>query len=723
MAASFLTSPAAWSHSTSGSPSDNISTAPAGSNRKLVVTLGVEDADTLSVTTMQVGGQNPDVTHSPVDTNQTTQEARIRSFEWFDSTIDAMSGVALTYADTAFISPIGITHYWLQGVTQISADQFAATITGGALTNVCTVTSVVSESGDMVVGVAVSSDDTWDVTNPGGWDGLGNIVEDETNANYYVGLASSADITQSQYDITFDTTDNVRAAVEILVHAQAATAPDFSSAPTVTSQSTTTYNLQCTADSDCTFYQVCLKHDATAPSVAQIKSGLDSNDNAAPGSGSTSLTASMVAAPAVATLAAPINDIYMVLSNGGGDSPVYSLLGRILDAPTGKQYVEVSVKEIAGATRANPCVITSTAHGFATGQSVRIFNVGGMTELNDGGNKSLTPDDGLLYYSATPVDADSFSLDDIDSSAYTTYTSGGYVTPGFSVFEAASPDVVDGDLAIADTATDPDGYVVTFNADGTLEYAAGGDESRQAVEIDVYDVSAGASVGAQTYYFNNRPPELSGGPIPPQDWPVGDTASIDLSAYIYDLEGDSISWSVTNLPSGMGYDGSLVSGTPDAEDSGSANVTAQDAIGDSAVFTFQWAATIPPEEQLVQSKRVKGMRAVRYFITIDGERIEIRHPDEAVTLVEQYERDKLKQNKIRRVITDSIKLQSTDIPIRTRERYVQRAIQVDKKSGERIRYAQKHNRKISVELRDRVRFVQEDKPQEDVLERILRRRG
>jgi hypothetical protein len=68
---------------------------------------------------------------------------------------------------------------------------------------------------------------------------------------------------------------------------------------------------------------------------------------------------------------------------------------------------------VTGATKADPCVITSTAHGLSTGDRIRIASVGGMVELND------------ADYTVEVVDANSFSLVGIDSSAFTTWTSGG----------------------------------------------------------------------------------------------------------------------------------------------------------------------------------------------------------------------------------------------------------------------------------------------------------
>lgn len=70
--------------------------------------------------------------------------------------------------------------------------------------------------------------------------------------------------------------------------------------------------------------------------------------------------------------------------------------------------------DVEGATKASPCVVTSTAHGLATGDKIRIASVVGMVELNQN------------EYTIVKVDADSFQLAGTDSSSYTTYSSGGY---------------------------------------------------------------------------------------------------------------------------------------------------------------------------------------------------------------------------------------------------------------------------------------------------------
>lgn len=68
---------------------------------------------------------------------------------------------------------------------------------------------------------------------------------------------------------------------------------------------------------------------------------------------------------------------------------------------------------ISGATKDNPCQITSTNHSLLTGAIIVINLVNGMTQLNGG------------VYTVTVVDANNFTLDGIDSTGYSTYTNGG----------------------------------------------------------------------------------------------------------------------------------------------------------------------------------------------------------------------------------------------------------------------------------------------------------
>jgi hypothetical protein len=83
----------------------------------------------------------------------------------------------------------------------------------------------------------------------------------------------------------------------------------------------------------------------------------------------------------------------------------------------GAEYAS-TLATITGATKANPCVITATGHGFSTGDIVTISSVVGMVQLNTN------------RYKIVVIDANSFSLKDlfgnpVDSTAFGTYVSGG----------------------------------------------------------------------------------------------------------------------------------------------------------------------------------------------------------------------------------------------------------------------------------------------------------
>lgn len=73
-------------------------------------------------------------------------------------------------------------------------------------------------------------------------------------------------------------------------------------------------------------------------------------------------------------------------------------------------------RTITLATRTNPVVITSAAHGFSNGDRVRIRSVGGMTQLNNN------------TYTVTAATAATFALSGVNGTGYSNYTSGGNVT-------------------------------------------------------------------------------------------------------------------------------------------------------------------------------------------------------------------------------------------------------------------------------------------------------
>lgn len=76
-----------------------------------------------------------------------------------------------------------------------------------------------------------------------------------------------------------------------------------------------------------------------------------------------------------------------------------------------------AAKVISGITKADPCVVTSTAHGLSVGAVVVFSDIVGMTELNG------------MAGVVTAQDTNTITLGGIDSTGFTTYGSGGNATP------------------------------------------------------------------------------------------------------------------------------------------------------------------------------------------------------------------------------------------------------------------------------------------------------
>ncbi len=294
--------------------------------------------------------------------------------------------------------------------------------------------------------------------------------------------------------------------------------------------------------------------------------------------------------------------------------------------PTGKQDVTISRLEVTGATQANPVRVTVASHGWSTGQQIRISEVAGMTEINS------DSDDLDDVHTITVVDANNVDLDGVDGTGYGMYTSGGYAHPGYSLFEGASPGIIDGDIARVDSTTDPDAYAITFNPDGTLSYAAGGDDSRQAIVLDVWDVSVGAFAGEATFYFNNVAPSLIGDPIPFQDWSKDIAIDpIDLTDYIEDFEGDSFTSVIAGGPTGVSVVNNVISGTPtETVDAGTVTVTVTDAIGDSTDFVFSYDVN-----QVGTMPNVIGLEATEAISAVQ----DAGFPTPAIVLIPKTERN------------------------------------------------------------------------------------
>lgn len=76
---------------------------------------------------------------------------------------------------------------------------------------------------------------------------------------------------------------------------------------------------------------------------------------------------------------------------------------------------KIVYKTITNITQAAPTIVTAVGHGAPDGWRVKITNVGGMKEINSTDT----------YHIATKKTVDTIELNDTNSIAFTTYTSGG----------------------------------------------------------------------------------------------------------------------------------------------------------------------------------------------------------------------------------------------------------------------------------------------------------
>jgi hypothetical protein len=91
--------------------------------------------------------------------------------------------------------------------------------------------------------------------------------------------------------------------------------------------------------------------------------------------------------------------------------------------PTAKPYI---YKPITAITKSAPVMITAPSHGLVSGQLVAIVSVKGMREINSeldsNGEPVLT-----AYRKVTVIDANTIAINNVNSSDFGTYTSGGYL--------------------------------------------------------------------------------------------------------------------------------------------------------------------------------------------------------------------------------------------------------------------------------------------------------
>jgi len=113
---------------------------------------------------------------------------------------------------------------------------------------------------------------------------------------------------------------------------------------------------------------------------------------------------------------ATIDELTITADASGTDGSTVSVSGHA-------QFQTYETFSITGISKANPGVVTtSAAHGLLAGEKVRLVDVGGMVEVND------------TIFTVTSPSGSNFSLSGVNTTSYTTYTSGGTVEKVAPVF-------------------------------------------------------------------------------------------------------------------------------------------------------------------------------------------------------------------------------------------------------------------------------------------------
>ena len=106
----------------------------------------------------------------------------------------------------------------------------------------------------------------------------------------------------------------------------------------------------------------------------------------------------------------------------------------------------------------NPTEITSVSHNLTTGAVVFITGIVGMTQLND------------FYYTITVINANTFSLDGIDNTAFAAYISGGTWTSNSQAFSFVIPGpFLSREVVIGGVDTSGNAISINDDGNGTLQ--------------------------------------------------------------------------------------------------------------------------------------------------------------------------------------------------------------------------------------------------------------
>jgi hypothetical protein len=366
--------------------------------------------------------------------------------------------------------------------------------------------------------------------------------------------------------------------------AASGSAPSFSAGPTLSTANTDGYTFAATSNQTATWYAIALLKGSATPTGAQVKSG---SPTGFVSRFSAALSSGVAGSLSLTGLTNPIYDIHQVVDNGSGTSAVSSSTALQKAPPAGKQYASIAIVSISAITKAAAAQITANGHGRATGDWVEIYGVAGMTQING------------AFAPCTVINANTLTVP-IDSTGFTTYTSGGQLSWGQSMYAGASTLPVTGDIGIWDQVTVEDGVPVTPTPSGAVAVQAGVVSRRQTFSVDFYSVAAQIVIGVTTDFFWDVPPLVpSTVAIPPGIFlPANQAISSTnvVTGFASDVQGDTLSVSFDVLPPGVVIDQQQAKGATGAAALFPATATYTNRAGDTSTAPVVWVVgpVMPP---------------------------------------------------------------------------------------------------------------------------------
>lgn len=163
-------------------------------------------------------------------------------------------------------------------------------------------------------------------------------------------------------------------------------------------------------------------------------------------------------------------------------------------------------KAITAITQAGPVQITAPGHELKSGWRAAVVTAGGMDEINADHN----PPRDNEFHQVTQLDGDNITINDINSSDFSPYTSGGYLqyyTPVDLTGYTAEVDIKDkvGGNVLMTLSTGADGRIVLDQANHTIILTVAAEDTVSSVltwKRGVWDLEMTSPTGQVTTLFS-----------------------------------------------------------------------------------------------------------------------------------------------------------------------------------------------------------------------------